>query len=129
MAERKARKQNSEESNALCTFGRYVSEALAEMEPSMRNLAKYRINNILFQGQMGTSGQYDQQQQIRQNFAAPFPPTNPWLVPNQQGMVSAPSPINTWMIPPQQDSASIPPQQNIGVVTKHHPSYELTDLN
>ena len=55
IAEKRSKKPkvDSKLSSTAETFGRYVAQTLTELDTHVQNMAKHRINNILFQAQMG----------------------------------------------------------------------------
>ena len=59
LCERQKKRQKNDSNgsdNAISVFGQYVSQTLAEFDPKVRHLAQNKINNILFQAQMGMLG-------------------------------------------------------------------------
>ena len=64
---------------SMSSFGRYVNESLAELEPRMTNLAKHHISNVLFQAQMGT---LSYQQGNNTTFSSAPGPQHNWFSPN-----------------------------------------------
>lgn len=83
IAERQNKRQKTADTHdeSMSTFGRYVTESLADLEPRMKNLAKHHINNVLFQAQMGTlscqegnSAALSSAPSSQHNWFAPNPP-------------------------------------------------------
>ncbi|CAB4036505.1 Hypothetical predicted protein, partial [Paramuricea clavata] len=63
----------------MSSFGRYVTESLAELEPRMTHLSKHHINNVLFQAQMGT---LSYQEGNNTAFSSDPDPQHNWFPPN-----------------------------------------------
>ena len=60
-------------------FGNYVTQSLAELDPQICNLAKFKINNILYQAQVGALTDFNNNFPLQS-----FPPQQQYNWPVQE---------------------------------------------
>lgn len=71
-------------------FGKYVSQALSDLDSATRHLAQHQINNIIFQAQTGMLTQDSQQAVVVQPQYNQFRPIQSYHIPSTNNYPTSP---------------------------------------